>query len=257
MSATENEQQQDHTLPETQVYRQSSPDLLIFRDEDEPVVEGRIVPYEQWSEVDSIIEGHFMERFARGSFTKTLLERVNEMRVYFEHGRSRLFDSQPIAVLREAWEQPDGLYFRAGLLDGLPELFLNGLRRGLYGASIGAKVLKIDRNRWPEKSPHNPEGIEERTYRELRASDFSITPKPHYAGTLALRSITDDLVIDKLLEDPKRLLEVIARTQTEQTTEPPHSEPEEPQEQAPAESRSTQPPHDYLRDEEDDQSWRL
>jgi len=239
---------------EQMMYRLSSPDMLIFRDDDEPMVEGRVVPYEEWSEVDSVVEGHFMERFARGSFTKTLAERVGEVKVYFEHGRSKIFDSQPIAEVRETWEQPDGVYFRAALLGGLPELFRDGLRRGLYGASVGAKVLKLERVRAPKESSYNPSRLEERTYKELRAFDYSITPRPHYASaTVALRSITDDLLVERLLEDPKRLLELIAR---KEETEPQHSVPNDP-DKDPQGSRSTQPVHDYLTPQKEEPSWRL
>lgn len=244
---------------EPMLYRLSPPQLLVYRDEGtEPMLEGRVVPYGEWSEVDSVVEGHFMERFAHGSFTKTLAERADRVRVYFEHGRSKIFDSQPIAEISATWEQPDGVYFRAALLDGLPELFRDGLRRGLYGASIGAKVIKVERARRPEKSDHNPAGLEERTYREMRAFDYSITPRPHYASaTVALRSITDDLLVERLLEDPRRLLDLIARSK-ELPTEPEHSDqPEEPHLQAPVESRTTQPVHDYLSPKEGDPSWRL
>lgn len=237
------------------LYRISSPDQLIFRDDGEAVVEGRVVPYNEWSEVDSVVEGHFMERFEFGSLAKTISERANGLKVYFEHGKSKIFDSQPIAEMRRAWEQPDGGYFQAALLDGLPDLFRDGLKRGLYGASIGAEVIKMERVRSPKKSDYNPDGIEERTYKELRAFDYSITPRPHYASaTVALRSITDDLLIDRLLEDPKRLLDLITR---KEETEPQHSEPETSEEPVSEGSRSTQPSHDYLNPGKGETPWRL
>lgn len=249
--------EEDQDEPVQRLYRAAPPDLLIFREEGEPTIEGRVVPFNQWSEVNSVVEGHFMERFATGSLSKTIAERASELKVYFEHGKSRLFDSQPIAVLREAWEQPDGGYFRAGLLEGLPELFRDGLRRGLYGASIGAEVIKMDRNRRPGKSEHNPLGLEERTYKELRAFDYSITPRPHYASaTVALRSITDDLLIERLLQEPDRLLELITRRDKHET-EPQHSQPEKREEPVSEGSRSTQPHRDYLAPREGEPSWRL
>jgi phage head maturation protease len=193
--------------PSGPLHRLSPPVRLVLRDDGEPMLEGRVVPYGEWSEVNSA-EGHFMERFAYGSFTKTLKERASRIRMFFEHGRSRLFDSQPIAELRETWEQPDGVYFRAALLDGLPELFHDGLRRGLYGASIGAQILKADRVRAPRRSAHNPDGLEERTYTEVRAFDYSITPRPHYASALvALRAYDERRRArrDHLAAEPWRL----------------------------------------------------
>jgi hypothetical protein len=64
-------------------------------------------------------------------------------------------------AIERTWEQPDGAYYRASLLDGLPDVFLSCLRRGLYGTSIGAKILKSDRTRKPGRSSWNPEGLEE------------------------------------------------------------------------------------------------
>jgi phage head maturation protease len=266
MSAEETDVQveEDEGETETKLYRLSPPDRLIFRDDAEPMVEGRIVPYNEWSEVDSRAEGHFLERFAQGSFAKTLAERAGNARVYFEHGKSRIFDAQPIAELREAWEQSDGVYFRAALLGGLPELFRDGLRRGLYGASIGAEVMKLARVRRPGQSNYNPTGLEERTYKEMRAFDYSITPRPHYASAgVTLRSINDELeelLLGRLLDDPKRLLEVIARKEAqneEETPEPQHSEPERQEEPVVEASRSTQPSHDYLNPGKGETPWRL
>jgi phage head maturation protease len=240
------------------LYRISSPEQLIFRDDSEgQTVEGRVVPYGQWSEVDSVVVWHLMEQLEYGSLAKTIAERANGLKVYFEHGKSKIFDSQPIAEMKRAWEQPDGGYFQAALLEGLPDLFRDGLRRGLYGASIGAEVIKMERVRSPKQSDHNPQGLEERTYKELRAFDYSITPRPHYASaTVALRSITDDLLIDRLLEDPKRLLELITRSKEEET-EPQHSGREQQEEPVAERSRSTQPSHDYLNPGKGETPWRL
>lgn len=272
----------------SKIYRISTPSALIFRDEDgEQTVEGVVVPYGQWSEVDSVIEGHFMERFAAGSLRKSFSEGFARMKGYFEHGRSKLFDRTPIMELREAWETGEAAYFRANLLRGLPEWMVDGLRRGVYGVSLGAEEVKTDTVRFPKRSAHNPQGLEERTYRELRGYDISLTPAPHYQeATVMLRSITDDIAVKELLKDPDALVELLRRA-TE--AEPPHSVPEAPEgeaaepeetaepeaEAAPAEeqvaeeteaepepeepqgSRDTQPPQvDYLADEEEEE-WQL
>lgn len=270
----------------TQLYRISPPSALIFRDEDgEQTVEGVVVPYGQWSEVDSVMEGHFLERFAAGSLRKSFSEGFSRVKGYFAHGKSSLFDRAPVMELREAWEDGNAAYFRANLLRGLPEWMIDGLRRGLYGASLGAEPVKVERTRYPKRSQHNPQGIEERTYRELRAYDISLTPAPHYEqATVMLRSITDDLTVKELLKDPDALVELLRRA-TETEAEPTHSEPTAEVEEAPAPpedpeqveetepeenpdepepepdqepegSRATQPPTDYLADETEEE-WRL
>ena len=268
----------------SQLYRISPPSALIFRDEDgEQTVEGVVVPYGQWSEVDSVMEGHFMERFAPGSLRKSFSEGFSRMKGYFEHGKSRMFDRTPVMELREAWETDGGAFFRANLLRGLPEWMVDGLRRGLYGVSLGAEPVKVDRTRYPKVSDYNPKGLEERTYKELRGYDISLTPSPHYAeATAMLRSITDDLTVKELLKDPDALVELLRRaTEAEPThseptdevqevpepaTDPeavdetePEEKPDDPEpepEPEPEGSRATQPPTDHLADE-GDEVWRL
>jgi hypothetical protein len=245
------------------IYRIADPSGLIFRDGDDPEVEGPIVPYGEWSEVDSVIEGHFMERFAAGSLTKSLTESFSRVKGYFEHGKSRMFDRTPIMEIRQTWDTEKSSFFRAGLLNGLPEWMVDGIRKGLYGVSLGAQPIQVQRTRRPEASDFNPKGLEERTYTELRVHDISLTPAPHYDTPVVLRSITDELAIGTLVQHPDRLLELIR-----QANEPQHSEPAISATPAPviedgiadAEtkgSRRTRPTRDYLSDEEGDQPWRL
>lgn len=244
------------------VYRSAG--TLVCRDDGDqgPILEGRMVPYGEWTEINSIFEGHFLERFAPGSLAKTIKERAQRIRALFEHGMGSL-DRQPIAEIEEMRDEGDGAYYRASLLEGLPDLFLSGLRRGLYGASVGGSYVKLDRNKKPGESEHNPDGIEERTVKEFSLREFSIVSFPAYEGASArTRSLTDEFLTGRMLKDPERLIQVI-REVTEQPNddEPPHSEPapETEGEEAPEteqESRRT-PNHDYLADEEGDETWRL
>ena len=273
-------------MSEVKLYRVAPAETLLFRDENgDQTVEGLVVPYDTWSEVDSVMEGHFMERFGAGSMKKTFSEGMRRAKGYFEHGRSRMFDRTPIMDVTEAWETPQGPMFRATLLRGLPEWMVDGLRRGLYGVSVGAEPIKVERNQRPKASAYNPKGLEERTYREMRAFDISLTPSPHYEqATAMLRSITDELAVEALVSQPEKLLHLLREVQE---AEPPHSEPDAPEpevptppddpeqteEVAPEEtpdepeteddsedveaSRDTQPPiKDYL-SEEDEKEWRL
>lgn len=255
-------------------YRVAPPSNLILREDGgEAIVEGMVVPYGQWTEVDSVLEGHFFERFAAGSLRKTFTESIRKMKGYFEHGRSRMFERAPIMDITDAWEEDGGAFFRANLLAGIPGFVVDGIRKGLYGASIGAEPVNVERTRNPGKSDHNPKGIEERTYKELRAFDISLTPTPHYEeAAVMMRSITDKLAVEALVKEPERLLQLLRESQEtpvqeEQPEEPEHSEPDEPE--APPEpgtepepeleeaSRSTQPPvKDYLADETEEE-WRL
>jgi HK97 family phage prohead protease len=233
------------------VYRASEPaTVTVVAGEDDPiVVEGRMMPFDEWTEVRSSIEGHFLESFAAGSLAKTMAEQGHRVRALWEHGLDTVLGRQAIADVEEMREESDGAYFRAVLLEGLPKLLVSGIRRGLYGSSIRFRPMKWDRVRAPRRSEYNPDGLEERTIREAHLKEFSITPFPQYAGaTAGIRSITDEVAARQLLTDPTRLLEILAATPTSSELiartedEPQHSPPAE----EPAGSRRTRPTRDYL-----------
>ena len=216
-----------------------------------PELSGRMMPYNEWTEINSRIEGHFMERFTPGALAKTLVEQASRIRMLFEHCRDTTLGRQTIAEPLEFRDEDDGAYYRASPLEGIPPLIMSGLRRGLYGASILFEPIKWERVRFPGKAEHNPAGIEEHTIREAAVREISITAFPAYLGTSAsVRSITDEVHARQLLGDPMHLLELLNAK-----TEPPHSaQPEEP---SPEPSRRTQPPRNYLQTEEGSPSWRL
>jgi HK97 family phage prohead protease len=239
------------------VYRATDPAAMRFREESDggPVLEGRMMPYNEWTEIRSSVEGHFLERFAPGALAKTMSEQAARIRVLFEHGLDPLLGRQAIAEVGELRDEQDGAYYTAGLLEGLPPLLLAGLRRSLYGSSVRYRPVKGDRVRAPKPSEYNPEGIPEVTVREAQLREFSVVTFPQYAGaTAAVRSLTDEVAAQQLIRNPTRFLELM-QTPTTTTTEPQHSD-EEPNE-APEPSRRTQPTRDYLRPEEADRTWRL
>lgn len=236
-------------------YRVLEPGAMAFRDAEDgsPILEGKMMPYGEWTEINSRVEGHFMETFAPGALAKTLKEQAARIKMLFEHGRDATLGRQTIAELLGFRDEPDGAYYKASPLDGIPPLILSGLKRGLYGASILFEPIKWDRSRFPGKSDHNPRGIEEHTIREAAVREISITAFPAYQSTSAsVRSITDEVAARALLGDPVQLLEVLNTL-----TEPQHSAAE-PEAISVATSRSTQPPsRDYLRPQEGSPSWRL
>jgi phage head maturation protease len=258
MSETENEAEVENLTGGEFVHRTTDTEPIRFTQEGdaEPVLTGRMMPYGQWTEIRSRVEGHFLERFARGSLVKTMNERLRSIRILYEHGLDFL-GKQPIAEFESFEERDDGGYYSAPLLRKVPELLVEGLSRGLYGSSVRFKPMQWDRVRSPKRSEFNPDGIEERTVREAYIKEFSVVTFPQYEGaTAGIRSLTDEVAAKQLLGDPVALLEAL-NTATGTRAEPQHSEREEPEDQAPEPSRSTQPVHDYLRPEEDESSWRL
>ena len=260
MSEVENEQEEPETMTGGElVYRATDPETLLFRQEGDapPILEGRMMPYDEWTEVNSSTEGHFLERFVPGSLAKTMQERAKRIRVLFEHGLDFL-GRQPIATFDEFRDEEDGGYYASSLLRGVPDLLVEGLRRGVYGSSIRFRPVpgKWDRVRSPEPSEHNPEGLPEHTIREAYVHEFSVVTFPQYEGATAhVRSITDEVAARQLMADPTRLLQIIETIKTT-TTEPQHSVPNDP-DKDPQGSRSTQPVHDYLKPQKEAPSWRL
>jgi hypothetical protein len=85
----------------------STVDALPVPSTPERLIEGLVVPFNRWLEVNNSREGHFMERFLPGSLRKSfgLLRRVKG---YFDHGQSRTFDRAPILESQATWETPAG-----------------------------------------------------------------------------------------------------------------------------------------------------
>jgi hypothetical protein len=78
---------------------------------------GHFSVFNRWTEIDSWIEGHFMERIAPGAFKKTFREKTPK--VLFQHGMDPQIADQPIASVRELREDDEGAYYEARLFDGL------------------------------------------------------------------------------------------------------------------------------------------
>lgn len=238
------------------VYRASDPQPIRFEQDGDadPVLTGRMMPYGQWTEIRSRTEGHFMERFASGSLTKTMSERLRSVKVLYEHGLDFL-GKQSIAVFTRFDDREDGGWYEADMLRSVPELLLEGLRHGLYGSSVRFEPLKWDRVRAPRRSEHNPDGLEERTVREAYIKEFSVVTFPQYEGaTAGIRSLTDEVTAKQLLKDPLGLLEAFnGLGGTGQREEPQHSETTETVET----SRSTQQPRDYLERKGERPAWLL
>lgn len=175
-------------------------------DGEQPILFGHFARFNEWTEIDSWIEGHFMERIAPTAFDKTFKENRDRIRVLFQHGRDPEVGDKPIAepqVMKR--DGSVGAYYEARLFDGLPDLILDGLRAGQYGASFKMTVMREEVQQEPGTSDHNPQGIPESTIKEIRLHEFGPVTFPAYEGATAeVRSMTDDLVFDALKREPER-----------------------------------------------------
>jgi phage head maturation protease len=150
------------------------------------VLEGRMVPYLEWTEISAFSEGHFLEQWAPGSLRSEIENGgVDRIKVLFEHGEDRMIGLQPIARLTVLREQDDGAYFQAELLSGLPPLIHAGLQRGLYASSVRFQPVETRTEKFPSRSVWNPTALPEKTILDARVKELSVVTFPAYHGSTA------------------------------------------------------------------------
>jgi phage head maturation protease len=196
-------------LPRDNLFRVNARDVELREagDGGKATMEGWLIRYNEPAEIDSLYEGHFIERFAPGSMKKTLTERTPK--VLFQHGKDSI-GKQPIGKALSFDHSDEGVRYQAELYDGVPDLIVSGLRDGAYGISFQFSVLREDVVNTPPRSDDNPDGIKERTVREAAVLEFGPVTFPAYEGsTAAVRSVTDEFFIQRLATQPERLRRLI------------------------------------------------
>jgi HK97 family phage prohead protease len=194
------------------------PPAALMRDagdgEDQrPVLFGHFARFNEWTEIDSYFEGHFLERLTPGAFKKTFRERADQIRVLFQHGRDAELRDRPIGEPEVLQEDAEGAYHESRLFDGLPDLVVEGLRAGQYGQSFRMEIMREEFVEEPGTSDYNPKGLPERSIKEVRLFEFGPVTFPAYANTTpGLRSLTDDFIFEWISREPTRARELIGAT---------------------------------------------
>lgn len=183
--------------PKEDLFRAMPPDFELRGDEDSPLLLGHFGVFDQWTTINSIFEGRFLERIAPGAFQKTFKENRGNMRVLFEHGRDPQVGNKILGPIAELREDEIGGYFESPLFDtSYNRDLIPGLRVGAYGASFRFRVIREDLNRKPEPSDYNPDGLPERTVREAHVAEFGPVTFPAYKGAeVGVRSMTDEFIV--------------------------------------------------------------
>lgn len=160
-----------------------------------PTLHGHFAVFDEWTEIDSYREGRFLERIAPGAFKKTMAEQASRVRVLLNHGADPMLGDKPLGAVRSLEEDDTGAAYEVELFRGIPEIVMDGLRAGQYGASFRFSVLKDKVNRSPDPSARNPEGLVERTITEVRLHEFGPVTFPAYpTATAGVRSMTDRFI---------------------------------------------------------------
>jgi HK97 family phage prohead protease len=165
----------------------------------------RFSPFNKWYRIASWFEGDFMERTVKGAFKKTIAENVQNMRVQFDHGMDPSIGSKVLGGITSLEEKSAGPLGIVELDDtSYNRDLLPGLKRGRYGSSFRFRVIRDEWNDEPGKSEHNPDGVPERTIKEVRLMEFGpVTWPANPAATAGVRSATDLYYEALKAKDPK------------------------------------------------------
>ncbi len=172
-------------------------DLEVRADTDDgaPTLFGHFSVFDTWTEINSMWEGQFMERIAPGAFKKTMRENRDGMRVLFQHGKDPQIGDKPIASIRELREDDVGAYYEAELFRSVPDLLMDGLRAGAYGASFRFRVMREEWLEDPDPTDENPRGLPERTIKEAQVLEMGpVTWGAYPTATAGVRSLTDEFL---------------------------------------------------------------
>jgi HK97 family phage prohead protease len=172
---------------------------------------GHFAVFSEFTEINSVWEGRFMEQIAPGAFKKTFSENRSSMKVLFDHGQDPSVGSKPLGPISDLREDDTGAFYEVDLIDtSYTRDLVPGLRAGLYGASFRFRVIREDLNNDPAASDSNPDRLPERTIREAQVMEFGPVVFPAYQGaTAGVRSMTDDYIFQQFRAHPDKLRELL------------------------------------------------
>jgi hypothetical protein len=212
-----------------------------------PTLNGHFAVFNRWTEINSIFEGHFMERISPGAFSKTFQENRDHIRVLFQHGRDNAIGDKPLGPIDTLEEDDVGARYEVPMLDtAYNRELIPGLKANLYGASFRMRVTREDmvlpdHPNHPGPSDYNPDGLPERDIKEIACSEFGPVTFPAYkTATAGVRSITDEMLALLFTREPERFLELIRAVNPDlfekvPKVEAPKEEPKEPERDEPKE----------------------
>ena len=161
----------DNTAPPRDGLVRARPQAVELRAASEdgmPTLTGHFAVFDEFTEIDSLYEGNFLERIAPGAFQKTMKEQRDDIKVLFQHGHDPQIADKPLGKIESLREDEQGGFYEVSLLDtAYVRDLLPGLEAGLYGASFRFRVVAEDYNKEPERSDHNPAGIRRGSHRSL------------------------------------------------------------------------------------------
>lgn len=196
-----------------------------FRDDSDDegslgLMSGHFSVFDVWYEINSLFEGRFLERVAPGSFKKTIAEGRDSMRVLYDHGFDPSIGNKVLGPIQDLREDDVGAYYEVPLFDtSYNRDLLPGLKEpSQYGSSFRFRVIKDEWNDEPGRSDHNPEGVPERTIKEIRTLEFGpVTFPASPSATSGVRSMTDEFYDRLRSRNPDQYEQLLARAREVRT----------------------------------------
>lgn len=188
-------------------------------DESIGVMDVRFSPFNTWYRIDSWWEGSFLERTVPGAFKRTIAahnkaQRVDAHRIrcQYNHGMDMYVHEKLLGNVVEATEDADSPRIAVRLWNtSYNRDLLPGLKSGEYGSSFAFRVIKEEWNEEPGPSDHNPDGIPERTMKEVRVFEAGpVTWPASPTASAGMRCIggTDQYMEHLERRDPSRVAEL-------------------------------------------------
>lgn len=176
----------------------------------------RFSPFGDWYRIDSWFEGTFLERSVPGAFKRTINAHnaaqgkdAHRIRSMFNHGMDMQIDQKLLGDVLQAAEDPDSPRITVGLWDtSYNRDLLPGLRSGAYGSSFMFRVVRDEWDHEPGVSGHNPDGLPERTLKEVRVEEAGpVTWPANASATAGMRAAsgTDSFYDALSRRDPSRV----------------------------------------------------
>lgn len=152
-------------------------------------------------------EGKFVEKIARGAFTKTLEERKPVLQ--FDHGRDAATGSVPIGSIEEIREDRHGLFIRARMHDNAR---VEPIRQAIASGAIDGMSFRF---RVIRDETDDSGDVPVRTIKEVELFELGPVVFPAYeATTVGVRSLLADLPDD---QRQRLLADLRSETQTSAT----------------------------------------
>jgi HK97 family phage major capsid protein/HK97 family phage prohead protease len=159
-----------------------------------PTMTGHFATFNDWYEVDSLFEGHFLESVDPRAFDQTIAESRDSMKVLFDHGQDPHIGNKILGQIESLSTDETGPAYSVPLFDTSYNRDLApGLEAGAYGSSFRFQVDEDTWQRSPTASEYNPDALPERTITRASVMEFGPVTFPANPNARAgTRSTTDD-----------------------------------------------------------------